>query len=156
AAELKEWDSPQAKRWSETLQPLVQAAVKRLSTWLPKLSHPVRIGEHNQTAFGLGLMLDWARTAGDAGAAGLFESRCRERLLNARACRLDYAPSGAAFLPPCLAEADLVRRLLPPKAFAAWLSAFLPQIGRDGWLVPGVVTDPTDGKLVHLYGLNLS
>ncbi len=58
AAELKEWDTPQAKRWSETLQPLVQAAVGHLATWLPKLSHPVRIGEHNQTAFGLGLMID--------------------------------------------------------------------------------------------------
>lgn len=156
AAELKEWDTPQARRWSETLQPLVKAAVGRLSTWLPKLSHPVRIGEHNQTAFGLGLMIDWARTAGDTAAAGLFEKKARDLFLKDRACPLDYEPSGEDFLSPCLAEADLMRRLLPPQDFAAWLSAFLPQIGSPDWLVPAVATDRTDGKLVHLDGLNLS
>lgn len=156
AAELKEWDTPQAKRWSEALQPLVQGAVRHLSTWLPKLSHPVRIGEHNQTAFGLGLMIDWARTAGDTAAAGLFEKKARDLFFKDRACPLDYEPSGEDFLSPCLAEADLMRRLLPPQGFAAWLSTFLPQIGNANWLVPAVSTDRTDGKLVHLDGLNLS
>jgi hypothetical protein len=32
----------------------------------------------------------------------------------------------------------------------------LPEDGSAGWLEPGVVTDKTDGKLVHLDGLNLS
>ncbi|HEX4963526.1 MAG TPA: DUF2891 domain-containing protein [Thermoanaerobaculia bacterium] len=156
AAELKEWDDPQAKKWSETLQPLVKAAVGKLTTWLPKLSHPVRTGEHNQTAFSLGLMIDWARTAGDAAALQLFEKRARELFFKDRVCPLDYEPSGEDFLSPCLAEADLVRRLVPPEVFAEWLSSFLPQIGSGDWLIPGVATDRTDGKLVHLDGLNLS
>ncbi|MBW8876274.1 MAG: DUF2891 domain-containing protein [Acidobacteria bacterium] len=156
AAELKEWDTPEAKRWSDALQPLVKAAVGRLSTWLPKLSHPIRTGEHNQTAFSLGLMIDWARTAGDAAALQLFEKRARELYQKDRVCPLDYEPSGEDFLSPCLAEADLMRRLLPPEAFAEWLSSFLPQIGSANWVVPGVATDRTDGKLVHLDGLNLS
>jgi hypothetical protein len=155
AAELKEWDDPQARRWSGTLEPLVQAAVKRLATWLPKLSHPIRTGEHNQTAFSLGLLIDWARGTG-ATEAALFETRARELYLKDKACPLEYEPSGEDFLSPCLAEADLVRRLLPPERFAPWLSAFLPQIGGEGWIVPAVVTDPTDGKLAHLDGLNLS
>ncbi len=156
AAELKEWDTPQAKRWSDALQPLVKAAVGRLSTWLPKLSHPIRTGEHNQTAFSLGLMIDWARTAGDTVALQLFEKRARELYQKDRVCPLDYEPSGEDFLSPCLAEADLMRRLLSPEAFAEWLSSFLPQIGSADWIVPGVATDRTDGKLVHLDGLNLS
>ena len=45
--------------------PLEAAAVARLKDWLPKLSRPIRIGEHDQTAFSFGLILDWARTAGD-------------------------------------------------------------------------------------------
>ena len=55
-----------------------------------------------------------------------------------------------------------MRRILPPAAFAEWLTAFLPKIPkgdpreRGDWLTPGVVTDPTDGKLAHLDGLNLS
>src|SRR5215475_3752208 len=40
-AELREWDDPQAREWSENLKPLEQAAVERLTNWLPKLSHPV-------------------------------------------------------------------------------------------------------------------
>src|SRR4030081_803452 len=50
-AELREWDDPMAKQLAATLQPLEAAAADRLKTWLPKLSHPIRIGEHSQSAF---------------------------------------------------------------------------------------------------------
>ncbi|MGZ8921482.1 MAG: DUF2891 family protein, partial [Limisphaerales bacterium] len=53
-AELREWDDPDAKEMLASLRPLEDAAIERLMTWLPKLSHPVRIGEHAQTAFALG------------------------------------------------------------------------------------------------------
>src|SRR3954470_14180324 len=99
----------------------------RLRTWLPKLSHPIRIGEHNQTAFSLGLMIDWARGTGDRDAQGLFERRARALYLPDRACPLGSQAPGAGFLSPCLAEADLLRRILPPAEYASWLSAFLPR-----------------------------
>lgn len=163
AAELREWNDPQAQRWSQALRPLEKAAAVRIRTWAPKLTNPIRTGEHNQTAFGFGLILDWARGTGDQAvdqATGeLVESRVRELYLKDRDCPITYEPSGEDFLSPCLAEADLARRVLSSQAFAEWLSAFLPGIPRDGkadWLAPGVVTDPTDGKLAHLDGLNLS
>ena len=49
--------------------------------------------------------------------------------------------------------------MLPQAEFTRWLRDFLPSLptdGGSGWLAPGVVTDPTDPKLGHLYGLNLS
>ena len=52
-----------------------------------------------------------------------------------------------------------MRRVLEAHAFARWLAEFLPAIPRHGggdWLAPGVVTDPSDPKLAHLDGLNLS
>lgn len=64
-AELKEWDDPKARDMAANFRPLEEAAVGRLSDWLPKLSHPVRIGEHDQTAFALGLMLDYAHDNGN-------------------------------------------------------------------------------------------
>ena len=70
-AELREWDDEQAREMSTNLRPLEEAAVERLKTWLPKLSHPVRIGEHDQTAFGLGLMLDYARVTSNEAFAKL-------------------------------------------------------------------------------------
>ena len=163
AAELREWNDPQAQRWAQALRPLEKAAAVRIRSWAPKLTNPIRTGEHNQTAFGFGLILDWARTASDQATAELIESRVRELYLKDRDCPLTYEPSGEDFLSPCLAEADLARRVLSSQAFAEWLSAFLPGIpreaprdGRADWLAPGVVTDPTDGKLAHLDGLNLS
>src|SRR5271169_2326617 len=76
-AELHEWDDPQARDMAANLRPVEQAALERLKAWLPKLSHPVRIGEHSQTAFALGLLLDYARSEGDTKFADLVESRAR-------------------------------------------------------------------------------
>src|SRR5919201_111516 len=78
AAELKEWDDPDAQRWYAILRPLEQAVTARISSWLPKLEHPIRTGEHNNTAFGIGLMLDYARITGNATFGNLVESRTRD------------------------------------------------------------------------------
>jgi hypothetical protein len=158
AAELAEWTDTAAQQWSAALQPLVDIAVRRLETWLPKLSHPVRSGEHSQSAFSLSLMLDFARATNRLEFQTLLESTIRRFYLNDRDCPLAYEPSGEDFLSPCLAEADLLRRILNGAEFVAWLDSFLPSIPRDGsiWMRPAQALDPTDGKLAHLDGLNLS
>ncbi len=159
SAELHEWDDPQAQRWATLLEPLEQEAASRFKLYLPKLSHPVRTGEHSQTAFALGLVLDWARSRQDAKMAELVTRRVRDYYLKDRAANLAFEPDGQAFLSAILAEADVMRRVLDPVAYAAWLDAFLPELTKaetDHWLQPAVVTDKKDGHLVHLDGLNLS
>jgi len=158
AAELREWDDPQAKEMAANLRPLEQVVLERLNSWLPKLSNPVRIGEHDQTAFALGLMLDYARGGGDQKSAELVMSKSKQFYLIDKNCPLAYEPSGEDFLSPCLGEADLMRRVLPSRDFASWLRTFLPQISKSGgvWLTPVVSPDPSDPKLAHLDGLNLS
>jgi hypothetical protein len=159
AAELREWDDPQAKEMAANLHPLEQAALERLNVWLPKLSHPVRIGEHDQTAFSLGLILDYARGVGNQTLVELVVSKAQQFYLMDNDCPLAYEPSGEDFLSPCLGEADLMRRVLPSHDFAVWLRTFLPQIslrGENKWLQPVVSPDPSDPKLAHLDGLNLS
>ena len=146
AAELRESD-PQLYA---TLQPLEATANDRLKAWLPKLSHPIRSGEHSQTAFALGLIIDSTRDDTLRAAA---RDAVRRYYLADKACPLSYEPSGEDFLSPCLAEADVVRRVLPPADYAAWLSGFLPN---GVTLHPEVVTDPSDPRLAHLDGLNLS
>jgi hypothetical protein len=158
-AELREWDDPQARDMAANLRPLEQAALERMNDWLPKLSHPVRIGEHSQTAFALGLMLDYSRAAGDARFTELLVSKARQFYLGDKACPLAYEPSGEDFLSPCLGEADLMRRVLSSDEFARWLLSFLPQISsakNSDWLQTVVSPDPSDPKLAHLDGLNLS
>jgi hypothetical protein len=157
-AELRAWDDPDARRWAETLAPLEALAARRLAEWLPKLTHPIRVGEHGQSAFAMALALDWAKIAGDEGLARLIERRALDFHGTDRGCDLAFEPSGHDFLSPCLGAADLMRRVLPPERFAPWLSAALPDVPRDGraWLSPRVPADRSDGKLVHLDGLNLS
>lgn len=158
-AELREWDDPQARDMSINLRPLEEAAVERLRTWLPKLSHPVRIGEHDQTAFALGLMLDYAPVAGNTEFAKLASDSAKKFFLADKNCPLAYEPSGEDFLSPSLAEADVMRRVLPQDEFAKWLNNFMPQIpttATGDWLPVAVSPDPSDPKLAHLDGLNLS
>jgi hypothetical protein len=159
AAELHEWDTAEARAWSSALEPLEREAVARLSAWMPKLTRPIRVGEHSQTAFAFGLALDWSRVRGDAAFALLVTARARDFYQADRRCPIEYEPSGEDFLSPCLAEADLMRRILPASGFSAWLRDFLPGLPTSAsadWLPPGVVTDPSDPQLAHLDGLNLS
>jgi Protein of unknown function (DUF2891) len=49
--------------------------------------------------------------------------------------------------------------VMKPDDYAKWLSAFMPHLPTNGssqWLVPVVSPDPSDPKLAHLDGLNLS
>lgn len=156
ATELHEWNDPQAQQMSENLKPLEEAAVERLSTWLPKLANPVRIGEHDQTAFALGLMYDYARAVRNQPFLTLVSAKARQFYGKDRDCPMSYEPSGEDFLSPCIAEADLMRRILSGEDFARWLTDFLPHIEGDAWLTPVVSPDPSDPKLAHLDGLNLS
>src|SRR5438270_6704987 len=158
-AELREWNDDQSREMSANLRPLEDAAIERLKTWLPKLSHPVRIGEHDQTAFGLGLMLDYAHTAGNEEFAKLVSDSAKKFFLADKNCPLAYEPSGEDFLSPSLGEADVMRRVLPQNEFAKWLQEFMPQIptaANADWLRVTVSPDRSDPKLAHLDGLNLS
>jgi len=157
-AELRQSSLPEAKRWLNTLLPLEEEIVARISAWLPKLAYPIRTGEHSQTAFAFGLMLDWAKTAGNKEFEALLTSRVKEYYLADKQCPLAYEPSGQDFLSPCLAEADLMRRVMSKKDYSQWLSALFPGLTAktSNWLAPATVTDKTDGKLAHLDGLNIS
>ena len=158
-AELRQSDSPQARAWLETLKPLESPLVENFSQWLTKLSYPIRSGEHSQTAFAFGLALDWSRIAGNGDVEALLLNKVRHFYAGDVDCPIEYEPSGHDFLSPCLAEADLMRRVMDAGEYASWLTAFFPTLPADGpgdWMSPVTVTDKSDGKLAHLDGLNLS
>ena len=149
----------QAKAWLARLEPLEAVIVGNIKDWLPKLAYPIRLGTHNQSAFAFGLFLDWAAQSGDTEMASLVREKTLAFHRNDLDCPMAYEPSGEDFLSSCLMVADLMRRVMNESEYASWLSGFLPKIPTDGsndWLAVGIVNDPTDGKLVHLDGLNLS
>ena len=137
---------------AQIIEPLETAAAKKLEDWLPKLPYPDRSGQHANTAFALGLMMDWARLVGEGREKLPFASTVRF-FTGDRNGPITFEPSGEDFLSPCLAEADLMRRVCTPAEFADWLTVFLPDVPM---LRPVSSPDPSDGKLAHFDGLNLS
>ena len=160
AAELRTSTDPTDVALAANLAPLEALAADHVRAWLPRLHYPTRSGEHSQTAFAFSLVWEWAEVAGDTTLQQQLAAKARQFYIADRACPLRYEPSGEDFLSPCLAEADFMRRVLNPNEFSRWLGHFLPDIPhrvrRELWLVPGIVTDRSDGRLGHLDGLNLS
>ncbi len=155
--ELHTWNDPNAKRWLAALQPLAQLLSDKYQEYLPKLVYPIRVGEHSNTAFGLSFAYDYAQTVGDQALARVIEQRARDFYLADTQCPINWEPSGYDFLSPCLQELDIMRKVLSNNEFTKWSAAFLPQLYNDDFhLATAEVKDRSDGKLVHLDGLNFS
>ena len=148
-----------ATRWHELLAPLAAVARANSLHWLGALRYAVRSGAHQQTAFALTLLHDAAAAQADSELLAAVRHKALVLFRNDVDSPLHLEPSGEDFLSPTLMEADLMRRLLDPHDFGSWLAGWLPSIpmGANGtWLPCGEVGDETDGKWVHLQGLNLS
>lgn len=157
--ELEQWEDADGRRWRDTLRPLEEKIVELTLGYLPRLSKPIRTGVHPDTAFALSQTLDYARTVRHAPLEALIVQRAEEYYSADLDYPSRYEPSGEDFFSACLNEADLMRRILPPIEFASWLERFLVFSAPDSHeslLTPVAVSDVTDGKLVHLAGLNLS
>jgi hypothetical protein len=158
AAEVRALDDQGAERWAENLQPLADLFVKRFLEWLPKVTYPFRAGLHGNTAFAFSLLLPFAQAHDKALLEAVEEAATRWYRGDA-GYAAEWEPSDSDFLSPALTEAELMSSLLPGAEFSEWLERFLPGIanGEPSTLfTPAVVTDPTDGYIAHLHGLNLN
>ena len=154
---LSTWEDADAKRWKESLQPLVDLLVVRYKEYLPKLVYPIRAGQHDNSAFGLSLSLDYARTVGDKAFEKVIVENGKRLFENDIDCNLAYEPSGYDFLSPCLEEAYLMSKILDTDAYQNWIGKFMPGLLKEDLILePAIVKDRSDGKLVHLDGLNYS
>lgn len=158
-AELHQWEDPQGQRWRENLRPLEEHLVAATLAFLPKQAYPIRTGVHPNTAFGLAQIRDYAVAVKNQGLIEMIDQRSRDYYLADRNYPIEYEPSGEDFFSAALNEADLMRRVLGPEEFADWFAKFIPDLERpavERFLTPVSVTDITDGKLVHLAGLNFN
>jgi hypothetical protein len=157
AEELHTWRNPLARELEANLQPLTDVIVAKYLEFLPKLNYPIRAGEHPNTAFGLSFAYDYAVAVNHSELKTLIENRAKDFYANDKACPLAWEPSGFDFLSPCLEEAALMKRVLSNDEFKLWFQNFLPQLKEKTFeLAVGEVSDRTDGKLVHLDGVNFS
>lgn len=157
AEELHTWDDPLAREMESNLQPLTDTITAKFKEFLPKLVYPIRVGEHTNTAFAMALAYDYAKATGKEDFQKIIEKRAKDFYLKDDNCPLVWEPSGFDFLSPCFSEIDIMRRVLPENAFRLWMEDFMPQLkSKDFALEVAEVSDRSDGKLVHLDGLNFS
>ncbi|MCL6217788.1 DUF2891 domain-containing protein [Zunongwangia pacifica] len=157
AEEIKTWDDPLAKQLDKNLQPLTDLIVSRYLEFLPKLKYPIRVGEHTNTAFGLSFAYDFAVTTQNVELEELISKRAKDFYLKDDDCPISWEPGGYDFLSPCLEEVDIMRRIMPKNAFFLWIEDFMPALNKKDFSIEvGEVSDRSDGKLVHLDGLNFS
>ena len=154
---LREWDFPNAKVLHENLNPLVKLLSVKFIEFLDKLNYPIRIGEHNNIAFGMSFAYDYAKKY-DTQLASKIEEKAKQYFLNDCECPLTWEPGGTDFLSPCLQEASLMQKVLTEKDFKKWIRDFMPGFEKNPskYLEVAIVTDRSDGKLAHLDGLNFS
>lgn len=156
AAELHTFEDPQAGVWASALESLDTYLASQAISYLERLTVPVRAGTHDNTAFSLVHMLDYARAVEDRKLEAVIVKRSRDFYLGDRACPTAYEPSGEDFISPCLAEADLMRRVLGSDEFVRWLGDFLPQLDSPHFAplrAPVEIRDLQDPRIGHLIGL---
>ena len=149
-----------ARQWSAALEPLGDALTGCFLNWLPKATYPVRYGAHQNSAFGLGRALPYAQdqmAAGDGRLAEAIRAAARRWFATDKDYPAGWEPSGSDFLSAALVEAELMTLLLPADQLSTWLTGFLPGIAAgepSSIFNPALVSDPADGHIAHLHGLN--
>jgi hypothetical protein len=143
------------RRWNEASAPLAGHLARRFSAFVSGAPYPIRAGTHGNTAFASILALDYARSAKDEPLAEAIRESARRWYAKDRDAPVSYEPSLDEFLSPSLIEAMLMREVMAPGEFEAWLGRFLPA-DLGPLATPPVVGDRTDPKQSHLDGLSLT
>ncbi|OUU23227.1 MAG: hypothetical protein CBC13_06420 [Planctomycetia bacterium TMED53] len=152
-AELRMMKHPLLTR----LEDLESEALGAIIRWCKKLHRPVRSGQHDQSMYSLGHFFDWATVVGDTTSTDRIREIALRHHADDQQLPLHLEPSNHDFLSPTLETADLLRRVLSPADLKTWLQQAAPALLDGSWPnEPVTCPDPTDGKLAHLDGLNLS
>lgn len=155
--ELNTWQNEEAQQMAKNLQPLTDVLVSRYQKFLPKLLYPIRVGTHNNSAFGMSFAYDYAIHSKNQNLKMSIEEAAKRLYSNDKNCPIAWEPDGFDFLSPCLEEVALMQRILSAEEFNSWLDVFLPELkAKEFELEVAKVSDREDGHLVHLDGLNFS
>ena len=149
AAELTGLPGQRSRMWREAIHPLAQMLAVSIGDYFDRLSFPIRSGVHSNSAFSMALVIDAARILGYGELAERIAARSRFFFVSDARYPLSYEPSGTDFLSPCLAEADLMSRVLSTIEYRRWLAGFLDADLPE----PPSLDDPADPITGHLIGL---
>lgn len=154
--ELATWDNPNGRKWHKNLAPLSRQIMGLWKAYLPKATYPNRTGVHPNSAFAISFAIDWARANADKDFEEALIAKAKEYYLGNTDIPAYLEPDGTDFFSPSLEAADVMLRILPPKEFEDWLSAYYSKRSWARVLEMPLVSDRTDYQITHLDGLMLT
>lgn len=117
AAELQLWDGEYASEWQTAVEPLERTIVGLVESEFLSQERPFRVGTHQNTAFALHCLLDYAGTTDNDALATATAETALDFFGQDRDYPVEYEPLGWDFLSPALTEADLMRRVYDRSEF---------------------------------------
>lgn len=156
--ELYTWNDPWAAQQLQNLTPLSELIADKFEDFLQRLSHPIRVGTHTNTAFAMSFAYDYAHTLGKEEMKTLIAQRAVHFFKSDRNYPAAWEPNGFDFFSPAMQEMSLMQKVLSPEEFSRWMQSFLPDFDQAklSLRLPVESPDRTDGHMVHLDGLNFS
>jgi len=167
-AELRSWNDPDAKKWAANLEPLAKLLMDRTLPYLKTLAEPMRVGTHQNTAYSLKILNEYARATADKNLQVAVAERARTFFEKDFGCAPNVEVSGSDFFSPCLVEAAIMGDVMTPTEFAGWLDKFMPAPDTPAFAslksvnmeMPGTAEELKKadmlGAKAHLVGLGVS
>lgn len=160
AAELSLWNNGQANEWGAVLQPLEERIADLVETEFLSQERPFRVGTHQNSAFALSCILDYARVVSNDSLESATLATSRNFYESDKDYPIEYEPLSWDFVSPSLTEADLMRRVLDRNEFQTWIDGFFPDVTASPYetILDPIKLEPKSGEGVrlHLVGLNLA
>lgn len=127
-AELSTWNDPGAAKLTANIKPLQEFFSTKLIEYYDHLPVASRAGVHPNTAMSMVLVLDALSAVPNDKLKDAVVRNANRLFAADRDCPTAFEPGGTEFLSPCLAEAQLMSRILPREHFPQWLADFLPPL----------------------------
>ena len=165
--ELRSWQDPDAQKWASNLEPLSKLLLDRTMPYLKTLAAPIRTGTHQNTAYALRLLIEYARATKEEPLEQAAIERARRFFAGDVGCAPNVEVSGSDFFSPCLTEAALMATVMPAREFSRWLDGFLPKTDAPAFKTLATVVEmpetaeelkksDMEGAKAHLMGLAIS
>jgi hypothetical protein len=124
--ELATWTDPDGQKYAENVAPLARFMADALPGYLIDLERPNRTAGQANSAFMLGLLLDYVDVTRDMTIKRAATETAKRLFLADNACATKSEATTPEMVSPCLAEAALMSRVLEPAQYVTWLDGFLP------------------------------
>ena len=128
ADELKSWNDQDAKKWLKNSEPLlVLIEENHLKYWNATPSVKIS-GSHDSPAMGISFALDYSRSFKKKKLEKTLLAAAKKYYLTIENAPILREPVEYDFMSGTLLIADLMRKVLSGKEYAAWLSKFTPEL----------------------------